>query len=325
MELRYKSFRGFMDRFTVDIACFQEVKLPEARVTKELACVPGFQSFWATSTSKPGYSGVTTWCRCPEAAPRQAAADCLGGEEQPELDTEGRVVLTDHGAFVLINVYVPNAGDRPERARLEYKLAFLRALRRKMDELTAEGRQASGSECRRGRRALMPPVREQCPAEPRDVHAAIGYDTLYDERELSELRSMAAAYPDVWRRLHPEQEGTYTVWEERTSARAFNVGLRIDYVFVSLGLLPYVESCEVLSANDIPPKWSDHAALLFKLRVRSQVTSSAISAEPAAQEGSLPAEAHPEAPGGHGGDDQQVGNVGGSCHMWYGHQLSHVF
>ncbi len=30
------------------------------------------------------------------------------------------------------------------------------------------------------------------------------------------------SYPDVWRRLHPEQTGVYTVWDEKTSARIFN-------------------------------------------------------------------------------------------------------
>ena len=30
------------------------------------------------------------------------------------------------------------------------------------------------------------------------------------------------SYTDVWRRLHPEQEGVYTVWDEKTSARIFN-------------------------------------------------------------------------------------------------------
>ena len=52
-----------------------------------------------------------------------------------------RVVITDHGAFVLINVYVPNAGDRPARARLAFKLAFLRALKAKADALVAAGRE----------------------------------------------------------------------------------------------------------------------------------------------------------------------------------------
>jgi hypothetical protein len=55
-----------------------------------------------------------------------------------------RVVETDHGAFVLLNVYVPNAGDRPARARLDLKLSFLRALKARMDELVAGGREVSG-------------------------------------------------------------------------------------------------------------------------------------------------------------------------------------
>lgn len=29
-------------------------------------------------------------------------------------------------------------------------------------------------------------------------------------------------FPDVWRQQHPDAEGCYTVWDEKTSARAFN-------------------------------------------------------------------------------------------------------
>ncbi|PNH08290.1 hypothetical protein TSOC_005178 [Tetrabaena socialis] len=123
-------------------------------------------SFWATPTNKSGYSGVTTWARCPALAPRHAATDCLGAEEQPELDSEGRLVLNDHGVIAV--------GD--------FNVAAARA----------------------------------------DVHPTYSFDGLYDERELAELHGLMAAYPDVWRRLHPGTEGVYSVWEERTSARAFN-------------------------------------------------------------------------------------------------------
>jgi exonuclease III len=37
----------------------------------------------------------------------------------------GRTIKTDHGAFVLFNVYFPNAGST--RERLEYKLQFYSA------------------------------------------------------------------------------------------------------------------------------------------------------------------------------------------------------
>lgn len=41
----------------------------------------------------------------------------------------GRVMQTDHGAFVLFNVYVPNAGGAREgRPRAEFKLRFLQVI-----------------------------------------------------------------------------------------------------------------------------------------------------------------------------------------------------
>lgn len=52
-----------------------------------------------------------------------------------------RALITDHGHFVLLNVYVPNAGSMPERARLGAKLAFLAALKDKVDDLLGAGRQ----------------------------------------------------------------------------------------------------------------------------------------------------------------------------------------
>ena len=51
--------------------------------------------------------------------------------------------MTDHGAFVLINVYVPNAGPAPERPRAAFKCRFLQALHSKAVQLRDAGRQAS--------------------------------------------------------------------------------------------------------------------------------------------------------------------------------------
>ena len=51
--------------------------------------------------------------------------------------------MTDHGAFVLINVYAPNAGPAPERPRAAYKCKFLQALHAKAVQLRDAGRQVS--------------------------------------------------------------------------------------------------------------------------------------------------------------------------------------
>ena len=117
---------------------------------------------------------MTTYCAAPAYAPLACQTDCLGADgsdstatafdtSDADLDREGRCVLTDHGAFVLINVYVPNAGDHnrdPQlnRPRLPFKLRFLRALRRKCDALVEAGREV-------GRRC-MPGGERICPEQP---------------------------------------------------------------------------------------------------------------------------------------------------------------
>ena len=85
---------------------------------------------------RSGYSGVTTYVReratsvdgpgVAKAAPRVISCRSRPFGD-PELDDEGRLVVTDHGRFLLFNVYVPNSGG-DGRPRLDFKLKFLRAL-----------------------------------------------------------------------------------------------------------------------------------------------------------------------------------------------------
>jgi exodeoxyribonuclease III len=298
----------------------QEAKVAEDKLTKEMCCVEGFQSFWACSQAKKGYSGVTTYVANPWAPtsceldalalastmasagtetaseldgqtgdgnndkkkkkntqsgtelPRGSADDDLmpssssaapfsfdGSAVTPTIDFngQGRIVLTDHGEFVLINVYVPNAGERPNRPRLPMKLRFLAALRDRCEHLAAEGRE------------ILLVGDFNVSGDDRDVHPRIGLDNAYSKVEQQLFKSFftcRARFADVWRRLHPNAEHVYTVWDEKTSARAFNEGLRIDYVLATPGLMERVVSCEVLGIEDLPPKFSDHAGILVELR-----------------------------------------------------------
>lgn len=96
-----------------------------AKLTRELALVPGWDSFWAVCKAKKGYAGVVTYVRR-ALTPFAADSRALG---EAELDDEGRLVVTDHGEFVLFNVYAPNSGN--EGVRFEYKLKFLAAMEKK--------------------------------------------------------------------------------------------------------------------------------------------------------------------------------------------------
>lgn len=121
-----------------DILCLQEVKYTDANVPKDVACIAGYESFFHCCAKKKGYSGVATYVRLASGLSPVSATRAVF--DDPGFDDEGRVMATDHGAFVLLNVYVPNGGQRPERARLPYKLEFLARLRELMDKHVAAGK-----------------------------------------------------------------------------------------------------------------------------------------------------------------------------------------
>jgi len=131
---------SFFERHHIDVFCMQEVKLSSKTIAAEGAKigadVPGFESFWACNegagAQRQGLNGVATYAR----AGTVVRADCEPLGER-ELDKEGRCLLTDHGAFVLFNVYVPNSSGG---SRLPFKLRFLRALRAAMQRERAKGK-----------------------------------------------------------------------------------------------------------------------------------------------------------------------------------------
>jgi exonuclease III len=55
-----------------------------------------------------------------------------------QLDQEGRCLYTDHGAFVIFNVYIPTNG--PACAKLPFKMRMLNRLRECMAAQRARGK-----------------------------------------------------------------------------------------------------------------------------------------------------------------------------------------
>jgi exodeoxyribonuclease III len=175
-----------------------------------------------------------------------------------DLNQEGRLIIVHFGSEVsLINCYVPNAGDSPERPRLSFKLRYLRALRYKLRQLGAAGRRVLlvGD--------LNLAVRDV------DVHPSLGGAARYSDEERAIFQSIRVdlGYIDAWaeynERVKPVER--YTCWDERTSARSFGIGLRIDYILVSADFDSQIRNCETLGVEAIPPKWSDHAALTLSV------------------------------------------------------------
>ena len=137
---RSQSLANYLGRHSADIFCVQEAKIPLSQLSSRsepLGCssIPGYESFWcpnnAPDASKRGFNGVCTYAKVGLVQ----SADCrpLGSDE---FDDQGRCIMTDHGSFVLFNVYVPAGGGNP----LSYKMKFLNALRRAMKRKREEGK-----------------------------------------------------------------------------------------------------------------------------------------------------------------------------------------
>ena len=74
-----------------------------------------------------------------------AKADYLGdldSDSDIDLCREGRLMETDHGSFILINVYVPNEGQSAEVCPwLFFKLHFLKTLKHRCDDIFNSGKE----------------------------------------------------------------------------------------------------------------------------------------------------------------------------------------
>lgn len=170
------------------------------------------------------------------------------------MDKEGRVVMTDHAAFVLINVYAP-FNSRPARAR--FKKAFNAALKARVQTLSAAGRQVvlcgDLNAVSQALDSVEAPTEEQLLASPwvqwiRDLLAprAMELKGGVDGDEAGRTRDGAevdqkpwagrALLIDTFRVLHPKRPNAFTCWCNQTGARQTNFGRRIDYILASGGL-----------------------------------------------------------------------------------------
>ncbi|CAJ1961081.1 unnamed protein product [Cylindrotheca closterium] len=130
----------YFGRHGADIVCVQEHKIPRSQLSSRsepLGCssIDNYESFWSccTDTKKKGLNGVVTYVKNGVGV-KSANSRPLG---RADLDDQGRCVMTDHGKFVLFNVYVPASSGQP----LSYKMKFLNALRREMQRQRNVGKE----------------------------------------------------------------------------------------------------------------------------------------------------------------------------------------
>ena len=117
-----------------DVLCLQETKADPDQLGPEFLAPPdgkggAYHAYWA-SAKRRGYSGVAILSK---REPRSISY--LGKDE---FDDEGRVLVADYVAFVLVSAYFPNSQDAG--SRIAYKIAFCDSILALCDSLVASGR-----------------------------------------------------------------------------------------------------------------------------------------------------------------------------------------
>ena len=211
-----KGFLDFLESAEADVVALQEVRAFPDQLADEVREPPGWYTYFAPA-ERPGYSGVALYSR----APVERIETALG---EPRFDVEGRLQIARLGGVAIINGYFPKgSGKERDNSRVPYKLDFYRAVFERMQKL-------------RRRNPVLVMGDYNTAHEPIDL--ARPKDNVKNSGFLPEERAevdrwVDGGWVDVFRALHPGEEGHYTWWRQWGGAREKNVGWRIDYIMAS--------------------------------------------------------------------------------------------
>ena len=232
----------FVAREKPDILCLQETK-----ATPEDVPLPAefarYAAFW-NSAEKKGYAGTAIFTR-----KKPVNVSC--GIGTAEHDREGRVLTAEFADFFLVNVYVPNS--KRELTRLPYRqqwdrdfLAYLQRLERAKPVIFCGD--------------LNVAHKEIDLARPKDNVKNHGFTP---EERAGFDAFVGAGFVDAFRAFEPGA-GPYTWWSQMGTARARNIGWRIDYFLCSSALRPRLKRAWICPEVT----GSDHCPVGIELRAK---------------------------------------------------------
>ncbi|KAB0379569.1 hypothetical protein FD755_007353 [Muntiacus reevesi] len=204
-----------------DILCLQETKCSENKLPAELQELSGLShQYWSAPSDKEGYSGMGL------LSPQCRLKVSYGSGEE-EHDQEGRVIVAEYDAFVLVTADVPNAGRG--LVCLEYRQCWDEAFRKFLQGLAS-------------RKPLVLCGDLNVAHEELDLHNPKGNkkNAGFTPQERQGFGELLQAVPltDSFRHLYPNTAYAYTFWTYMMNVRSKNVGWHLDYVLLSQSLLP---------------------------------------------------------------------------------------
>ncbi|MFA6279026.1 MAG: exodeoxyribonuclease III [Candidatus Paceibacterota bacterium] len=219
-------WESFLGGVKPDIFCLQETKASPEQVPEEMLSPAGFSSFFSSSQTKKGYSGVAIYSKTEPLS-------VIYGMGIKEFDQEGRIIGAEYEDFWLLNAYFPNGGMGPER--LDYKMRFYDAFLAFIEKLRVQKPVIFCGDVNTAHEEIDL-------ARPKENEENTGF--LPQERAwIDEV--IGAGYVDSFRHFHPHTKEAYTYWDLITRARDRNVGWRLDYFFVANEFIKHMSKAEI--------------------------------------------------------------------------------
>ncbi len=232
-----KGFADWVRQAKPDVIGLQEVRALPEELPPELSRLKLSQHF--SPAERRGYSGV--------ALLSKRAPDTVETTLARRFEVEGRMILAHFGALTVCSAYVPKgSGTARDNSRIPYKLAFDRALRRRLNALREEGRRVivMGD--------FNTAHQEIDLARPKQNVENSGFRP--EERRAFGLW-LRDGWVDTFRHFH-DGGGHYSWWSQRLGLRERNVGWRIDYVLASRAAMGFVSGAflqpRVLGSDHCP-------------------------------------------------------------------------
>lgn len=244
--------------------------------TRNSVCAPIRAEEGVTGILTPPNSS-TSFCNLPEdqqiGGYPTAAQLSEFSLDAATLDSEGRCVILEFPALVLLGVYCPANRDE---SRDEFRIAFLNALDSRVRNLVAMGKRVfltgdlniireeidtANAEEQLRKYGMTGEEYVSTPARRMLNQLLVGGKVIGHKDDEKE----SAIMWDICRAFHPNRKGMFTCWDTKKNARPGNFGSRIDYVLCSLDCYDWFRESNIqegLMGSDHCPVYA-----IFKERV----------------------------------------------------------
>ncbi len=234
-----KGFIDYLEQEQPDVLCVQEIKCTASDI--EQAWPAPYTAYWH-SADKPGYAGTAIFAKKPPLAVTPQLD--IAGESK-----EGRVLTAELSDFYLVNVYVPNS--KRDLSRLDFRVAwdkeflrYLKRLEKKKPVVFCGDLNVAHTEIDLSNPAANVRNHGFTPEE------RAGFDAVVKAKFLDTLREFEKG------------GGHYTWWSPMGTARARNIGWRLDYFLISEALRPRLKKAFIRA--DV--RGSDHCPVGIELK-----------------------------------------------------------